>query len=152
MTELEKCQLAKEKGFTYCPVSGEIKGVSGKVITKKTKGYTMAQLIIEGKKHCICAHRLAWFLHYETLPINSIDHIDGNRSNNRIENLRDVTSQQNQWNRTTAKGYTWHKPANKFMAYIKINRKFKNLGYYTTEQEARNAYLKGKEKYHVINA
>ena len=152
MTELEKCQLAKERGFSYCPVSGEIKSVRGNVITTKTKGYTMVQLIIEGKRYYICAHRLAWFLHYGTLPINSIDHIDGNRSNNRIDNLRDVTQQQNTFNQTTAKGYCWHKKNNKFQALIGINGKRKHLGYYTTEQEARNAYLKAKEIYHVINA
>jgi hypothetical protein len=152
MTELEKCQLAKEKGFTYCPVSGEIKGVYGKVITTKTKGYTMVQLIIEGKRHYICAHRLAWLLHYGTLPNNSIDHIDGDRSNNKINNLRDVTHQQNTFNQTTAKGYCWHKKNNKFQAQISINKKTKFLGLFQTEQEARNAYLKAKETYHVINA
>ena len=153
MTELEKCQLAKEKGFTYCPVSGEIKGIYGKLITNKdTQGYTMVQLDIEGKKYSIIGHRLAWFLHYGTLPINSIDHIDGNTSNNKIDNLRDVTNQQNQWNQTKAKGYSWDKSANKFRAAIKINGKKKHLGLFQTEQEARNAYLRAKETYHVINA
>ena len=152
MTTLERCQLAKERGYTYCPLSGEIKGVRGNVITTKTKGYTMVQLIIEGKKYYICAHRLAWFLHYETLPIHSIDHIDGDRSNNKIDNLRDVTHQQNHMNRTKAKGYYWHKKNNKFQAQIRIDGKTKFLGFFHTEQEARNAYLKAKEIYHVINA
>lgn len=152
MTELEKYQLAKERGYTYNHSTGEIKGVYGKVITTKTKGYTMVQLIIESKRHCIYAHRLAWLFHYGTLPINSIDHIDGNKSNNQIDNLRDVTHQQNHWNRTTAKGYCWHKKANKFCAQIRINGKIKYLGLFHTEQEARNAYLKAKETYHVINA
>jgi hypothetical protein len=153
MTTLERCQMAKEKGFTYCPVSGEIKGMYGKVITnKKSKGYIMVKLDIEGKIYFIRAHRLAWLLHYGQLPDNSIDHIDGNKSNNKIDNLRDVTHQQNHWNRTTAKGYTWNKNANKFHAQIQINGKKKHLGLFHTEQEARNAYLKGKEIYHVINA
>lgn len=153
MTELEKCQLAKEKGFTYCPVSGEIKGVFGKLIQGKNKnGYTVVQLYHQHKTFYIFGHRLGWYLHYGHLPINSIDHIDGNKSNNQIDNLRDVTNQENHWNRTTAKGYCWNKSANKFKAAIQINGKVKHLGYYTTEQEARNAYLKGKETYHVINA
>ena len=153
MTELEKCQLAKEKGFTYCPVSGELKGVYRKVIRSTDRdGYIKIQLMTECKKYNIRGHRLAWFLHYGTLPINSIDHIDGNKSNNKIDNLRDVTHQQNHMNRTTAKGYSWKKSANKFKSYININKKRKHLGYYTTEQEARNAYLKAKEIYHVINA
>jgi hypothetical protein len=100
----------------------------------------------------ISSHRLAWYLHYGSLPNNSIDHIDGNRSNNKIDNLRDVTNQQNQWNRTTAKGYVWRKFANKFHARIRLNGRQIHLGYFHTEQEARNAYLKAKEIYHVINA
>jgi len=69
MTELEKCQLAKEKGFTYCPVSGEIKGVYGKVITNKDRyGYIECRVYYATKPFFIRSHRLAWFLHYGTLP------------------------------------------------------------------------------------
>jgi hypothetical protein len=151
MTELEKCELAKAKGYTYCPVSGELIGLQGNVITKKNSGgYILSSVYYGTKPFFIRAHRLAWFLHYGHLPVNSIDHIDGNKSNNRIDNLRDVTNQQNHWNRTTAKGYCWHKSANKFCAYIGINGKSKHIGYFHTEQEARNAYLKAKETYHII--
>ena len=44
------------------------------------------------------AHRLAWLLHYGKWPINEIDHIDGNPTNNVIDNLRTVSSQKNKWN------------------------------------------------------
>lgn len=153
MTTLERCQLAKERGYTYCPVSGEIKGVRGNVITNKDhKGYIIVQLIIEGKRHYIRAHRLSWYLHYGHLPNNSLDHIDGNKSNNQIDNLRDVTHQQNMWNKITTKGYYWNKMKNKFHAQIRIDGKLIFLGLFQTEQEARNAYLKAKEIYHVINA
>ena len=153
MTELQKCQLAKEKGFSYCPVSGEIKGIYGKVIRSTDRyGYIECIVYYATKPFFIRGHRLGWFLHYGTLPNNLLDHIDGNKINNIIDNLRDVTNQQNSWNRTTAKGYSWHKSANKFCAVIQINGKSKHLGYYTTEQEARNAYLKAKETHHVINA
>ena len=153
MTILERCQLAKEKGFTYNHSTGEIKGVYGKIITnKKSTGYNMVKLDIEGKKYFIIGHRLAWFLYYGHLPVNSIDHIDGDRSNNKIDNLRDVTHQQNQWNHTKAKGYSWNKKSNKFQSRIKINGKLKHIGFFDTEQEARNAYLKAKEIYHVINS
>ena len=153
MTTLERCQLAKERGYTYCSVSGELKGVRGNVmIAKSVNGYSYVRLTIEGKGYNILGHRLAWFLYYGTLPTNSIDHIDGNKSNNKIENLRDVTAQENQWNRTTAKGYVWKKNRNKFESQISINGKTKFLGSFQTEQEARNSYLKAKEIYHVINA
>lgn len=153
MTELEKCQLAKEKGYTYNHSTGEIKGVYGKVITKKhSSGYTIVQVYHQEKIFVMYAHRLAWLLHYGHLPINSIDHIDGNKSNNQIDNLRDVTHQQNMWNKITTKGYYWNKMKNKFHAQIRIDGKLIFLGLFQTEQEARNAYLKAKEIYHVINA
>ena len=152
MTELEKCQLAKEKGFTYCPVSGEIRGVRNNVITKKHhSAYIECRVYYATKPFLVFAHRLAWFLYYGHLPINLIDHIDGDRSNNKIDNLRDVTHQQNLWNNTKAKGYSWDKASNKFQAKIAVNGKQKHLGLFNTEQEARNAYLKAKEIYHVIN-
>jgi hypothetical protein len=152
MTRLEKCQLAKEKGYTYNHSTGEIKGVYGKIITNKDRyGYIQCRVYYATKPFLILGHRLAWFLHYGTLPNNSLDHIDGNKSNNKIDNLRDVTAQENQWNRTTAKGYFWNKRLKKFHAQIHINNKKKYLGLFQTEQEARNAYLKAKEIHHVIN-
>lgn len=151
MTELQKCEFAKQKGFTYCPMSGDIRGIHGKVIKrKKADGYISCQIHIDKKKHELYAHRLAWFIHYGELPVNQLDHIDGDKSNNKINNLRDVTAQQNQWNRTTAKGFYWNKERKKFASYINLNGKMITLGLFTTETEARNAYLEGKKKYHTI--
>jgi hypothetical protein len=79
-----------------------------------------------------------------------VDHIDGCRINNKLENLRMVTHQKNQWNQTKAKGYSWYKDTKKWRAYIKLNGKQKNLGYFDSEAEAREAYLKAKEIYHII--
>jgi hypothetical protein len=152
MTELERCQLAKERGYTYCPVSGELRGIYGKLIKSKNAEYIQFSVPYKNKIYKILGHRLAWFLHYGALPINQVDHIDGNKINNKIENLRDVTTQQNQWNHTKAKGYSLNKKINKFQSRIKINGKLKHIGYFDTEQEARNAYLKAKETHHVINA
>jgi hypothetical protein len=123
------------------------------VLTRKDKkGYSSIALMIEGKNYSIRGHRLAWFLHYGTLPINQVDHIDGDRSNNKIDNLRDVTSQQNHFNNTKAIGYRMQRTTGTFTAYIALNRKQINLGTYKTKEEARNAYLKAKEIYHVINS
>ncbi len=79
-----------------------------------------------------------------------IDHINGNPLDNRRCNLRIVTCQQNQWNQIKAKGYTWHKKTNKWQVRIAINQKNISLGLFDTEQEAHNAYLSAKEKYHKI--
>lgn len=78
-----------------------------------------------------------------------IDHINHNKLDNRLENLRLVTHQQNQWNRVKAKGYCLTK-TNKYESYISINKKRIYLGKYDTEEEAHNAYLEAKEKYHQI--
>ena len=78
-----------------------------------------------------------------------IDHINGIRNDNRIENLRCVSHQQNQHNRTKAKGCIFRK--GRYESNIKLNNKSIFLGCYKTEEEARNAYLNAKIKYHNIN-
>jgi|TARA_R110000824_G_scaffold40703_1_gene121762 hypothetical protein len=100
-------------------------------------------------------HRVVYFLHNDAWDIhntssdNSIDHIDRNRLNNSIENLRVVTNQQNSWN-TYAKGYSFYKATGKYEAYIKVDGKLKHLGYFVSEDDARDAYLNAKEKYHIF--
>jgi hypothetical protein len=83
-------------------------------------------------------------------PNMEIDHINGNRQDNRRCNLRIVTKQQNAFNRPRVKGYSWHKSSNKWQAYICLNGKLQYLGSYSNEQEARDAYLAAKEKHHQI--
>lgn len=150
MTEIEKCEIAKSKGFTYCPFTGNIRGVRGKVMRKKNSGYIECYIIHNGKMYNVLGHRLAWFLHYGKLPVNFIDHIDGVKNNNVISNLRDVTQQQNNMNNTKAKGFNWHKQHKKFTSQIQINGKKIHLGLFRTENEARAAYLVAKAKYHTI--
>ena len=80
------------------------------------------------------AHRLIWFLVHGEWPKNEVDHIDGNKSNNRIENLRDVTKSQNQQNRLKTKqnssgykGVFFHAKSNKWIAKITLNKKQNHL-------------------------
>ena len=100
-------------------------------------------------------HRFIYYAHNREWNIsdgsknNYIDHIDGDKANNDIRNLRVVTCQQNNFN-TRAKGYYWHKPKKKWMARIHLNKKSIHLGYFKTEEEARNAYLEAKKKYHIM--
>lgn len=151
MTELERCELAKKNGFTYCKLTGNITGASGRVLNmKKNNGYIGCSIKKDKKIYQVLGHRLAWYLYYGKLPNKFIDHIDGCRTNNRIDNLRDVTSQQNHFNNTKAKGYRVEKTTGLFRAYIALNRKQINLGVYKTVEEARSAYLEAKKKYHVI--
>jgi hypothetical protein len=78
-----------------------------------------------------------------------IDHINGNRLDNRVANLKITTMQGNNHNQTRAKGYCWNKRYKKYQAQIYLNKKQIHLGYYNTEEEARQAYLTAKLKYHL---
>ena len=99
----------------------------------------------------IAAHRVVWVYHNGMIDETmQIDHINGIKSDNRIENLRLVTAQENCFNRSkhNAKGYSWNKSVKKWQSYISINGKPKYLGVFAKEQDARNAYLDSCKIYH----
>ena len=100
-------------------------------------------------------HRLNYYAHnqdwdiYDKSKNNSIDHIDRNPSNNHISNLRVVSHQQNNYN-VKCKGYSWCKNMKKWRTRIRIDGKETIIGYFDTEEEARNKYLEAKKIYHNI--
>ena len=65
--------------------------------TRHPNGYTRISVTLGGKTHFYYLHRLVYLYHYGHMP-NKIDHIDGDPSNNFIENLREATQQQNTCN------------------------------------------------------
>jgi hypothetical protein len=148
MTREERCELAIERGFTYNSETGKIYSRFNNEIKFKER-YIRMKLTLNKKQYFLSAHQFAWYFIYKEC-VEEIDHINGNRYDNRICNLRSVTRQQNQWNRKTAKGYTWHKNNKKWESAIKVNKKRIYLGSFNTEEEARNAYLQAKEIYHKI--
>ena len=149
MEREEKCKLAIEKGYTYNPETGDITGPRGKVIINKLNGYNNMQICLDNKYYNLSGHQLAWYITYGEV-VDCIDHINGIRNDNRIFNLRSVTHQQNLFNAIKAKGYYFDKKRNKWQAYIKLNSKKIHLGSFTNEEDARQAYLDAKEKYHII--
>ena len=113
---------------------------------------------IEGKDYR--AHRLVWKYHYGKDPKEFIDHIDGNKSNNNIKNLRESTTQQNGFNRGPQKNNKLgikgvSKNGNKYIATIFINGKVKYLGVFNTIEEARlvreEAEIKFFKEFSVLN-
>lgn len=83
-----------------------------------------------------------------------IDHINGNRLDNRKENLRVCTKSQNAMNsklaRTNTSGYkgvNWDKRYNKWRARIKLNKKEKHLGFFNNKEDAAKAYNEAAIKY-----
>ena len=92
------------------------------------------------------AHRVAFAVYFGTWPCGQVDHIDHNRSNNRIENLRDVSSAQNAKNRalsprnTTGKtGVVFSQKMQKFLAYVCLRGKTKYLGCFESLADAARA-------------
>jgi len=95
--------------------------------------------------------RLVWAYHNGWAPENIlIDHINNNKTDDCIENLRLVSVAENRWNSLNIKGYTYAKDREKYKATIMANGKRKLLGYFDTEDEAHLAYTVAKLKYHSI--
>lgn len=90
------------------------------------------------------AHRIAWAMHHGSFPESDLDHINRLRDDNRIENLREVTSRQNNSNRgrdQSEVGTTYIASLNKWQAQIKCLGASHYLGCFDTQAEARAAYL-----------
>lgn len=112
---------------------------------------------IDGKSYK--AHRLAWLFIYGYLPKNDTDHRDHDRSNNRINNLRDVTRSENQENQIKARTnnvstrllgvyFRDDYSINKYVAKIRISGKLTPLGCFSTAESAHAAYVAAKRIHH----
>jgi hypothetical protein len=106
------------------------------------KGYLHVN--VEGK--FVRLHKLIYFLFHKTVP-QEVDHKDRDRRNNRIDNLRGATRQQNsgnigmfKHNTSGFKGVVYIKGKNKWDARIKINGKQVYLGRRSTPEEASQLY------------
>jgi hypothetical protein len=116
----------------------------------KPEGYRQGMV---GGHGCL-AHRVAWALHYGEWPDDQIDHINGVTDDNRISNLRVVTNQENQKNRTMSSnntsgitGVVWDKFRRKWRARITVNGRKLGLGRFKTLEEAAAARKEADIKY-----
>lgn len=94
-------------------------------------------------------HRVIWFLHYGYWP-ELIDHIDQNKLNNKIENLRESNKSANGRNRKTP-GVGINQRGNKWRARVSFNMKTIELGSFNTKQDALNAVALKKQELYPIN-
>lgn len=103
------------------------------------------------------AHRIAWKIYYSEEPPQFIDHIDGNKSNNIISNLRLASNAENMQNgkirannTTGYKGVCFNKKLKKYQANICKDRKQTHLGLFETAEEAHAAYCEAAKKLHGL--
>lgn len=112
------------------------------------RGYIKLTIVLkDGKKHTYLAHRLAWFYVYGVWPTKDVDHKDGIKHHNWLDNLREATDQENNRNKgvmkSSATGLKGVNPGKngKFRSYI-------CLGTFNTKEEAAEAYRQAALKLH----
>lgn len=151
MKRPEESHAALLAAFSYDPNEGVFryaqpgphKRVGGNAGCINRKGYRY--VYFAGRSHF--AHRLAWFYVYGQWPEGFLDHVNGDRDDNRIANLRIATNSQNMANRkrnanstTGVKGVQYVKKSRRYMARIQADGVRLELGYFVTIDEAKSAY------------
>lgn len=141
--------------FTYKVPRGHRRKVGDSAGGKDASGYLV--VVIDDVK--FKAHRLAWFYAYGTWPEGQLDHINGNKLDNCLANLREVSPRTNTENKRCAPRNSStrllgvHKSNNtsdkKWKAAIRVFGKIKHLGYFYTPEEAHEAYLRAKRLWHA---
>lgn len=96
------------------------------------RGYRL--ISAAGQQHW--EHRLVWFFVHGEWPALEIDHINGDRGDNRIANLRLATRSQQNMNRPGVAGVAYDSSRNKWMAHIREDGRMKNLGRFASRDEA----------------
>lgn len=115
-----------------------------------TKGYRF--VTIQSKAHRV--HRVIFLMHYGYLP-DFIDHINGNRLDNKIENLRPCSMAENarnckkpKHNTSGYKGIRWRKDRSKWQVFFKVNKKYMSFGCYFDLEVAKFVAETMRYKYH----
>ena len=132
--------------FSYCSESGVI-ATKKRLANRVPAGRVVGSLSSEGylkvsfKGGSYAAHRLAWKLFHGYDP-EIIDHIDSDKQNNKVENLRSVSYSFNNMFRKTTKGYS-QLPNGTY----RVVHQGKDVGYYKTAEEAGAAYREARDRH-----
>lgn len=119
----------------------------------RSDGYTRLKI----EQRAIWAHRLAWAFVNGEMPDGCIDHINGDTSDNRIENLRNVDAKTNSENERKGRrrklkgsllGAHWSETWSRWKSSITCGGVNKHIGWFDTEQEAHVAYVTAKRQLH----
>jgi hypothetical protein len=134
--------------------SGRIGSTIGFVLRDTTRPDKQGYLATKIHGHHYCVHKLIWLWHYGEIP-DQLDHINRDSLDNRIENLRPATASQNTMNRklfsnnrSGCRGVSWNKRQNKWFAYVDVNKRRKNLGYFQDLELADLVATEARDLYH----
>lgn len=146
-------QYNPSTGALYWKVSRGRVAAGAKVAFVRTDGYVGVS--VDGVR-CV-AHRVIWAIVYGHHPEHQIDHVNGDRQDNRIKNLRDVPHLVNMQNMRDAQSHNkyghllgahFHKNDRRWRSNINVGGKLVSLGAFDTEQQAHEAYVQAKRAYH----
>lgn len=123
----ERCQKAWNTKF-HGKLAGYVNNQNNRRIVR---------IAVDGKGHNFLSYRIVWMLHKREWPKHTIDHIDGDQSNDRIENLRDVEFKENCKNlavpshcKTGIPGVNWDSAKGKWQARVRDHYREVWLGYF----------------------
>ena len=141
-----------ETGIFTWKVNKSNRSKVGNIAGSKFNGYVNIEINNKSYK----SHRLAWLYVYGKFPENLIDHINANRSDNKISNLRKATYQKNSENYKTPKTNTsgvknvsWYKNLNKWVVSISVKSKKKTIGYFEDLELAELVAIEARNKYRM---
>jgi hypothetical protein len=147
--------------FSYGPSTGvftrNVKTQANAKVGSAAGTISAEYVMISIDNQLYSAHRLAWLHTFGVWPTYHIDHIDGDKRNNRLANLRDVARTVNMQNRKSAQSSNQSglagamKNGNSWMARIRTNGDTKYLGTFPTAFQAHKAYLAAKRELHEGN-
>ena len=149
---------ALKEVFAYDPETGILswrkpwgkRPLGARAGTQRPDGYW----VVNYKSEMFFVHRVAYAIHHGDITLGHIDHINGDRQDNRLENLREVTRSENQFNKAMCsnntsgfRGVNWHKNSKSWVVRVCTKGKTKILGYFKdlelaglVADEARNLY------------
>ena len=137
-------------GNLYRKVARKMSPIGKRVGWVSNTGYLSVE--IDHKSYSV--HRLVWLMHHGVLP-EFLDHINGNKLDNRIENLRPATKSQNNQNKrlysnntSGVKGVCWHKRIKKWQVNVRVNGKQKSFGFFDDIELAELVASEARNKLH----
>jgi hypothetical protein len=148
------------EAFYYNPETGMLswrvdcgRARTGDIASRATGSCGYIGVNIDGRSYV--AHRVIWKMMTGLDPIDGIDHIDGNASNNRWGNLREASHVQNMANRkrpitnsSGVKGVSWHSSTGRWIARVGANNKRHTVGFFADVQSAEIAIEAARHKLH----